>query len=622
MKAAEVQILHMPSVISCCVRNAFSLAIIFASLSTRPAHALIIGEIEVSSREGQPLLAYVPISPERTDEKITTACLSLITSGISPEQERPNLSDARLELEANGDIGQRIRISTSAPVNTRSLTIQLKANCVSHGLVIREFDFELESAAIPSAPAEQVDISDVKRTDNKSALQTHAVPGSEGGIISAPSTRQATKTDSESGDHPSAPLFGDDAPVAEKSPLMSGWKGFAQFDLARMYRDPEHWSNERLRLDLSRNGQFSEDVKWKIGFRLDYDAAYALADYYPQPVRQDQRQEFLLRENYLDISAGDFDYRLGRQHVVWGEMVGVFVADVVSAQDTREFILQDFDVLRIPQWAARAEYFKNDFHAEALWIPVPSFDEIGKPGADFFPYPMSGPGPGGTVFLDEEIPARKLANSNFGLRLSALRNGWDISSFYYHSLDSAPTFFREITAGPAPAFIYQARHEPIDQIGGTLTKDFYSMVLKGELVYTDGRKFNVTDITQADGLVNQNTLDYALGLDFALPAETRLNLQVFQRIFFAYDPDIGLDKRESYASILLNGKLRQKLEAEAMLIHSLNRSDWLFRPRLSWNFERDWRLMMELDVFGGPPTGLFGRFDNNDRAYTEMRYSF
>ena len=175
------------------------------------------------------------------------------------------------------------------------------------------------------------------------------------------------------------------------------------------------------------NGQFSEDVKWKIGVRFGYDAAYALSDFYPQLVRQDQRQEFLLRENYLDISAGDFDYRLGRQHVVWGEMVGVFVADVVSAKDMREFILPEFEVLRIPQWAARVEYFKNDIHAEALWIPVPSFDEIGKPGADFFPYPI--PGPGGTVFLDEEIPARKLANSNFGLRLSALRNGWDVSSF-------------------------------------------------------------------------------------------------------------------------------------------------------------------------------------------------
>ena len=50
----------------------------------------------------------------------------------------------------------------------------------------------------------------------------------------------------------------------------------------------------------------------------------------------------------------------------------------------REFILPAFDILRIPQWAVRAEYSKNDFHAEVLWIPVPTLDEIGKPGADFY----------------------------------------------------------------------------------------------------------------------------------------------------------------------------------------------------------------------------------------------
>ena len=69
-------------------------------------------------------------------------------------------------------------------------------------------------------------------------------------------------------------------------------------------------------------------------------------------------------------SAGNWDFRLGRQHVVWGEMVGLYFADVVSARDQREFILPDFDQMRTPQWAGRAEYFSDDFHAEILWIPV------------------------------------------------------------------------------------------------------------------------------------------------------------------------------------------------------------------------------------------------------------
>jgi hypothetical protein len=264
----------------------------------------------------------------------------------------------------------------------------------------------------------------------------------------------------------------------------------------------------------------------------------------------------------------------------------------------------------------RAEYSKNDIHAEVVWIPVPTLDESGKPGADFYPGPLRG----AASFLPEDRSGRNVAHSNYGVRLSQLKNGWDISGFYYHSLDAAPTFYR--VSAPAEPLVFQARHDEIDQVGVTLAKDFGSVVLKGELIYTDGRKFNVARPNAIDGLVRQNTLDYVLGLDFSLPAETRLNLQFFQRVFFAHDPALVTDKLEHGASILLNGKLRHNVEAQALLIHSLNRSDWMFRPRLSWNFERNWRAALGADVFGGQPTGLFGRFDQSDRVYTELRYSF
>ena len=430
-------------------------------------------------------------------------------------------------------------------------------------------------------------------------------------------------------------LFGDDlAPADKTAPAARGWRGFVQAEAARAYRDPEHWSKARLRLELNRQGQFSENVKWKIGGRFDYDAVYDHSGFYAPDVKRDQRYEFTLRENYLDVSAGDLELRLGRQHVVWGEMVGLFIADVVSARDMREFILPEpeLEMLRIPQWAARAEYFMKDMKAELLWVPVPSFDEIGKPGipgvrgaagADFFPYPF--PGPGGTVFLGEEIPSRKLSNSNYGARLSALRGGWDMSAFYYHSLDVAPTFYREVIPGPGPApvFRYQAKHDTINQFGGTFAKDIGGeFVLKGEATYTKGRQFNVTRITQPNGLVGQNTLDYALGLDFSFPEDRRLNLQFFQRIYMAHDPDTLQDKHESLVTALLEGKLVGNFEGRALLVHSLNRSEWLFRPRIAWKFQKDWRLLFGVDIFSGPASGQIGRFDNNDRVYTELRYTF
>ena len=84
--------------------------------------------------------------------------------------------------------------------------------------------------------------------------------------------------------------------------------------------------------ELAAQGSLSEQVKWKASARLDYNAVFDLTDFYPADVRHDQRFNLLLRENYIDASAGDWDFRLGRQHIVWGEMVGLFFADVVSAE--------------------------------------------------------------------------------------------------------------------------------------------------------------------------------------------------------------------------------------------------------------------------------------------------
>jgi hypothetical protein len=46
------------------------------------------------------------------------------------------------------------------------------------------------------------------------------------------------------------------------------------------------------------------------------------------------------------------------------------------------------------------------------------------------------------------------------------------------------------------------------------------------------------------------------------------------------------------------------------------------RTKLAWTAERNWRVTFGVDVFTGPDNGFFGRFNNNDRAYTELRYDF
>jgi hypothetical protein len=417
-------------------------------------------------------------------------------------------------------------------------------------------------------------------------------------------------------------LEGKDALKAD-DPL-AGWRGFLQFDLAYTYKDPEHWSIARTYFELGRQGRLSDTVKYKITGRAAYDAVFDIErNFYPPEVKKDRRRGFDVRETYLDVEpGGDWEFRFGRQNIVWGEVPGLFFADVVSAKDLREFVLPEFDILRIPQWAARAQYYKSDFHFEAMWIPYPTINNIGKPGDDFFPFPPPPPPGFVPVFQGEQKPQRGLSHTNYGARLSTLKSGWDVAAFVYRSIDADATFYRQVVGGPVPSFVYQPRHDWLTQAGGTLTKDLGEAVLKAELVYNRNKGFSVQGTADADGVAKLDFFDYIVGLDFTFPADVRFSGYVFQRHFTDYQDGIVPDRTESGLTLLLSKKFGNDLELQALFITSLNRNDWMFRPRATWTFAKNMRMNVGADVLHGPQLGFFGRFAQSSRMYADVRYSF
>ncbi len=396
--------------------------------------------------------------------------------------------------------------------------------------------------------------------------------------------------------------------------------GFYENKIAYTYEDPDHWSLARNTLELSLDGR-GAGIDWKVSGRAVYDPVYSFENYFPEEVKDDQEFEATIRETYVDISRGDLDFRLGRQHIVWGEMVGLFFADVVSAKDMREMVLQEFDILRIPQWAARAEYFKDDFHAELVWIPYMTYNDVGKPGAEFFEVvlPESFPEEGLRFVQDQP---QGMDDGAYGARLTYLVNGWDLAAFYYNSRDALPAFARTISFDPQPLLTLTEVHERIDQAGATLAKDFGGFVLKAETIYTGGRPFTVTDLAVVDGLVEQDLLDYVVGLEWAFADEGRFNLQFFQRWFPDHDDAMIPDDLESGASVLLTRRFATHWEPELLWITSVDRNDSLLRAKLTWLSGGSWTLGGGVDVFSGDPGGLFGTYDSRDRVYTEVRFSF
>jgi hypothetical protein len=407
-------------------------------------------------------------------------------------------------------------------------------------------------------------------------------------------------------------------PADEDRALRLG--GFAASTVAYTYSDPSHWSRGVMRLQLFGEGRLGEHVKWRVGGRADVDPVIDNSGFYLDAVKQDQRRDYFWRETYVDFSAGDWEFRVGAQNIVWGEVVGLFFADVVSARDLREYLLPSFDIIRQPQWAARAEYFLGESKLELVWIPRPTFDNIGKPGSDFYPAPLPSPTPQAVAnqFLEPLKPDSDLSNSNYGVRLGTLIDGWDVSGFYYRSLDTSPTFYRV-----APD-LYQPRYDRIWQIGSTLTKDLGSVVLRAEAVYAGGRSFSSFDPTAPQGVVTRNTLDWVISGETPFESiDGRVNVQLFQKLYFGGGKDaVALNTGSFGASVLVAAKVTPSIEPSILWIQGFGGSGNLVRPRVNWYAARNLLVGAGVDIFTGPQDGLFGRYNNRDRVYVDARFDF
>jgi len=417
--------------------------------------------------------------------------------------------------------------------------------------------------------------------------------------------------------------------------LSSGWaaeadgprlSGFVDEEIAYTYDSPARWSRAVTRLQLNLEGKLGEDVNYKLSGRLDVDPVYYASSFYLEPVKKDQRFSAFWRENYLDFTAGDWAFRVGAQNIIWGEVAGLFFADVVSARDMREFLLPSFDILRIPQWAVRTEYFAGDSHLEAIWIPLPTFDNIGKPGADFYPFPL-GPTPTAAeaaLFRDPTKPDRDLGNGNFGVRAGTLVSGWDLSAFYYRSYAVSPTFYRVATGDQASPFVFEPRYDRIWQVGSTVTKDLGNVVLRAEAVYAGGQRFASTDPTAPEGVVDRNTLDWIVSAEHPFESiDGRVNVQVFQRHFFGGGAaDVALNAGDWGASLLLSAKVTPQWEPSLQWIQTFGGGGAMIRPRLAWTPVQNLTIAFDVDILNGDGNGTFGRYADKDRVYSEVRFSF
>ena len=336
-----------------------------------------------------------------------------------------------------------------------------------------------------------------------------------------------------------------------------------------------------------------------------------------------QEIEIGLREAYMDIYFNSVDLRIGKQQIIWGKADGVFITDIISPKDLSEFLLRDFDEIRMGITSLKADYYLGDNTFEFVWAPyftstqMPDENSIWYPQLDF-------PVPPVFDYSQKEVAAT-LENSEVFAKFSAMTSAIDFEIMAGYMWDDDPTMHISKTINPQThqltGLTVTPRHHRLGLAGGSFSSTLGGFVLRGEGAYYNGKYFNSEDSTLTDGTVKKNYIHYLVGVDYTL-WDIRLSSQFIQQAILDYDKHIKNDEFENTMTVLASKDfLRETLRLELFSYIGLNNSDALIRPKITYDLADGFELLLGANIFLGSE-GRFGQYDDNDMVYTKIKYSF
>lgn len=337
-----------------------------------------------------------------------------------------------------------------------------------------------------------------------------------------------------------------------------------------------------------------------------------------------------LREVYMDMYFNKFDLRIGKQQVVWGKADGVFITDVVSPLNLTEFLLPDFDEIRTGVIAAKLNYYLKNSTFEAIYIP--QFTPTVRPDANSIWYIQPDFPITPTFDWSKSTVNPSLENSEFFLKWSAMTSKIDFELMGGYTWDDNPAMhvkkefeINNSTTSPSPmltGLTIIPEHHRLALAGGSFSTEIKGLIFRGEGAYYNGKYFQTENPLAPDALVQKDYLNYVAGVDFTI-GSTKLSTQFIQKYIINYDDDITESEVQNTATFMARyDLLRETLHLELFSYIGLTNYDALIRPKITYDFDDSFSILLGGNIFVGDQDGQFGQYQDNTMAYLKIKYNF
>lgn len=333
--------------------------------------------------------------------------------------------------------------------------------------------------------------------------------------------------------------------------------------------------------------------------------------------------DFGLRELYLDIFFKTMDIRIGKQQVIWGKADGVFITDIISPKDLTEFLLPDFDEIRLGVTGMKLDYYVGDNTFEIVWLPIFTPTIIPEVGSIWRVEPelINPQGDVITKVFDDsnESVTASLDNSEIFGKFSYMSSFVDLEFMAGYAWDD--DFAMHSYMINTDSVMITPEYHRLGIIGGSFNKVLGPFVFKGEGAYYSGKYFSTTEMTDADKVTQKDYINYLIGVDYSLFG-VNLFAQFMQKIILDYDDALVNDETENMVTFLASDDyINDTLNIQVFLYYDFVESDALIRPKVTYDLNDGFEIGIGANIFTGTE-GIFGQYDKNDMLFAQLKYSF
>lgn len=376
-------------------------------------------------------------------------------------------------------------------------------------------------------------------------------------------------------------------------------------------------SRVKNQLGLQLDIRFNEHWKARIEGAAFYDLAYQIngQNNYSDEVLEAYESEAEIIEVWIQGALSkQLDVKLGRQISVWGKSDNIRITDIINPLNNREPGMTDIEALRLPVFTSRLDYYPTGpWNFSVLIIHENRTPKEAAPGSDFLPLNVF-PFPAGFVFPDDETPEQSIANTQYGLALNGVFQGWDLSLYAANVLDNRWHFEENNTI---------RRYGRIHMLGAATNLTKGSWLLKTEVAILNGLQYNTTS-------EEKSRLDILLGAEYMGLKDTSISLEIANRHINNYESQMI-----NAADFVRENEIQTALRTTHSFNHDTIDVTWLISlfgiagndggfHRLWMNYDIQDGLIATIGVIDyiGGDKPLLDALSNNDRIFAELKYSF